>query len=160
MFNTLFSFAWRLFIPPPSVPPGAKFSFGSGQTISWLSINLQIGSRQPAPLLDWTLPQEYSSSDDGGTSFSPRCSKLSTFGIRRFCSQSGGRGRGSALLAGVADVHLLSWVSANCTVKKVIVFPVSSRIFTNRTLPGRELLNYPWPNRVWLVTSQVGTGKW
>ncbi len=42
---------------------------------------------------------------------------------------------------------------------KVIVFPVSSRDVTNQTLPGRELLNYSRPGRVWLVTSRLGTGK-
>jgi hypothetical protein len=45
------------------------------------------------------------------------------------------------------------------TVKKVIVFPVLNRDVTNQTLPGRELLNYYWPGRVWLVTSRLGTGK-
>ncbi len=45
------------------------------------------------------------------------------------------------------------------TVKKVIFFPVPSRDVTNHTLPGRELLKYFWPGRVWLVISRLGTGK-
>jgi hypothetical protein len=43
--------------------------------------------------------------------------------------------------------------------KKVIVFPVPSRDVTNQTLPGLELLKYSRPERVWLVTSRLGTGK-
>jgi hypothetical protein len=45
------------------------------------------------------------------------------------------------------------------TVKKVIVFPVPSRDGIEQILPGRELLNYSWPGRVWSVTSRLGTGK-
>ncbi len=45
------------------------------------------------------------------------------------------------------------------TVKKVIVFPVPSRGFTNKTPLGRELLNYSQPGRVWLMTFRLGTGK-
>ncbi len=45
------------------------------------------------------------------------------------------------------------------TVKKVIVFPVPSRAVTNQALPGRELLNYSLPERVWLVSSRLGMGK-
>ena len=47
----------------------------------------------------------------------------------------------------------------DCTVKKVSDFPVPSRDVTNQTLPGRELLNYSWPQRVWLVTYRLGVGK-
>jgi|688.fasta_scaffold537622_1 hypothetical protein len=46
-----------------------------------------------------------------------------------------------------------------CTVKKVIIFPVPSRDVTNQTLSGRELLNYSWPVRVWLVTKRLRAGK-
>jgi hypothetical protein len=45
------------------------------------------------------------------------------------------------------------------TVKKVIVFPVPKQDVTNQTLPGRELLYYSRPQRVWLVTFLLGTGK-
>jgi hypothetical protein len=45
------------------------------------------------------------------------------------------------------------------TVKKLCDFPILSRDVTNQTLPGREQLNYTPPGRVWLVTSQLGTGK-
>jgi hypothetical protein len=46
------------------------------------------------------------------------------------------------------------------TVKeKSIVFPFPRRDVTNQTLPGRELLNYSRPGRVWLVTPWLGTGK-
>jgi hypothetical protein len=45
------------------------------------------------------------------------------------------------------------------TVKKVIVFPVPSRDVSNQTLPGREEFNNYRPDRVWLVTSRLGTGK-
>ncbi len=44
------------------------------------------------------------------------------------------------------------------TVKKFLIFPVPRRDVTNQTLPGRELLHYSWPGRVWLVTSRLGTG--
>ncbi len=47
----------------------------------------------------------------------------------------------------------------DCTVKKVITFPVPSRDVTNEALPCRELLNYSQPGRVWLVTFRLGTGK-
>jgi hypothetical protein len=43
--------------------------------------------------------------------------------------------------------------------KFFIVFPVPSRDVTNQTLPGWELLNYFRLERVWLVTSRLGTGK-
>jgi hypothetical protein len=46
------------------------------------------------------------------------------------------------------------------TVKKVNNFPVPSRDVTDKTLPGRKLLNYSRPGRVWSVTSRLGTGKW
>ncbi len=49
-------------------------------------------------------------------------------------------------------------LSSMQTVKKVIVFPVPSRDVTNETLPGRELLHYSRPGRVWFVTSRLGTG--
>jgi hypothetical protein len=42
--------------------------------------------------------------------------------------------------------------------KKVIIIPVLSRDATNQALPGRELLNYSRPGRVWLMTSRLGTG--
>ncbi len=45
------------------------------------------------------------------------------------------------------------------TVKKVIVFPVPSRDVTDQTLPGGEYFNPSQPGRLWLVTSQLGTGK-
>jgi hypothetical protein len=45
------------------------------------------------------------------------------------------------------------------TVKKGNNFPVPSRDVTNETLSGRELFNYSRPDRVWFVTSQLGTGK-
>ncbi len=54
-------------------------------------------------------------------------------------------------------------VALNCltkyTVKIFNDFPVPSRDVTNQTLPGQEQLNYSRPGRVWLVTSQLGTGK-
>jgi hypothetical protein len=42
-----------------------------------------------------------------------------------------------------------------------MVFPVPSRDVTlaNKTLPDRELLNYSRTERVWFVTSRLGTGK-
>jgi hypothetical protein len=44
--------------------------------------------------------------------------------------------------------------------KKVIVFPSpAGRSLTNITPPGRELLYYFQPGRVWLLTSRLGTGK-
>jgi hypothetical protein len=47
-------------------------------------------------------------------------------------------------------------IRANGTLsKKVIVFPVLSRDVTNRTIPGRELLNYSRPGRVWLVKTRL-----
>jgi len=57
----------------------------------------------------------------------------------------------------VCDV--CSVVAVKHTIKKVIVFPVTSWDVTNQTLPGQELLNYSRPGRVWLVTSRLGTGK-
>ncbi len=45
------------------------------------------------------------------------------------------------------------------TVKKATGLPVPSRDVTIQTLPGRELLNYSRPGRVWSVTSRLGTGK-
>ncbi len=43
--------------------------------------------------------------------------------------------------------------------KKVCGFPVPSRDVTNQTLPGQEYFNYSRTERVWLVTSRLGTGK-
>jgi hypothetical protein len=43
--------------------------------------------------------------------------------------------------------------------KKVSDIPDPSCDVTNQTLPGREYFNNSWPSRVWLVTSQLGTGK-
>jgi hypothetical protein len=45
------------------------------------------------------------------------------------------------------------------TVKKVFVFPAPSRNVTNQTLPDWELLNYSWPERLWLLTSWLETGN-
>jgi hypothetical protein len=45
------------------------------------------------------------------------------------------------------------------SVKKVIVFPVPSRDVTNENLPGRKLLNYSRPGRIWFVTSRLESGK-
>jgi hypothetical protein len=42
------------------------------------------------------------------------------------------------------------------TVKNVTDFPIFSRNATNRTLPGREELNYSRPVGVWLVTTVWG----
>jgi|LakMenEpi03Aug12_release.lakeMendotaPanAssembly.Ray.scaffolds.fasta_scaffold2937772_1 hypothetical protein len=53
--------------------------------------------------------------------------------------------------------HKHSW-ALHCK-KKVSDIPVLSWDVTNQTLPGRELSNYSRPWRVWLVTSQLGTGK-
>ncbi len=43
--------------------------------------------------------------------------------------------------------------------KKVTDFPVPSRDVTNKTLPGGKKFYYSPPGRLWLVTSQLGTGK-
>jgi hypothetical protein len=43
--------------------------------------------------------------------------------------------------------------------KKGYRFSVPSRQVTNQTLPGRELFKSSRPGRVWLVTSQLVTGK-
>jgi hypothetical protein len=43
--------------------------------------------------------------------------------------------------------------------KKFLVFPVPSRDVTNQTPPGRELLNYSQPGKVWLVTSRLHRKK-
>jgi hypothetical protein len=51
------------------------------------------------------------------------------------------------------------FTSKVCTVKKIIVFPVLSRDITNQTHPGREILDYSRPGRVWSVTSHLGAGK-
>ncbi len=56
-------------------------------------------------------------------------------------------------------VNLVNFRFETTLWKKVIVFPVHSRDVTNQSLPGRELLNYSRPGRVWLVTSPLGTGK-
>jgi hypothetical protein len=44
------------------------------------------------------------------------------------------------------------------TVKKVIIFPGPSQDATNQALPGRELLNYFRPGRVWLVSGILAEG--
>jgi hypothetical protein len=44
-------------------------------------------------------------------------------------------------------------------LKKVIQFPVPSRDVTCQTLPGGELFNNSRSEKVWLVTSRMGTGK-
>jgi hypothetical protein len=59
----------------------------------------------------------------------------------------------------VFDLLLRSQYSHIYTVKKVSDFPVPSRDVTNQTLSGGEQFNYSRPGRVWLVTSQLGTGK-
>jgi hypothetical protein len=46
-----------------------------------------------------------------------------------------------------------------CTVKKGYRFSRPSRDVTYQTPPGRELFNYSQPERVWLVTSRLGTKK-
>ncbi len=53
-------------------------------------------------------------------------------------------------------VHLEWWLwygrhtqREACTEKKVSDIPVSCRYVTNQTLPGRELLNYSRPGKVW-----------
>jgi hypothetical protein len=56
-------------------------------------------------------------------------------------------------------VNKYSMNSNGYTVKKIIDIPVPSRDVTNKTLHGRELSNYSPLGRVWLVTSQMGTGK-
>jgi hypothetical protein len=45
-----------------------------------------------------------------------------------------------------------------CTITTSIIH-LHYALCTNQTLPGRELLNYSRPGRVWLVTSRLGTGK-
>jgi hypothetical protein len=55
--------------------------------------------------------------------------------------------------------HLLNIIIRLYTVERVFVFPVPSWDVTKQTLPGRELLHYSQQERVWLLTSRLGTGK-
>jgi hypothetical protein len=48
----------------------------------------------------------------------------------------------------LTQLSQLSGVAIHCK-KKVSGFPVPSRDVTDQTLPGRELLNYSRPGRVW-----------
>ncbi len=68
----------------------------------------------------------------------------------------------STVHSGISWTVIISFgtYKVHYTVKKVNGFPVPSRDVTNQTLSGREYLNYSWPGRVWLVTSQLGTRKW
>jgi hypothetical protein len=55
----------------------------------------------------------------------------------------------------LSPFHLLESADAICQPETKInyVIPV------NQTLPGRDLLNYSLPVRVWLLTSRLRTGK-
>ncbi len=71
MLNIQFSFAWRLFIPSPLPWREIQLWFWSDNFLALHKFADRISS---ALHHSWTLPQEYSSSsDDGGTSFTPRC---------------------------------------------------------------------------------------
>jgi hypothetical protein len=65
----------------------------------------------------------------------------------------------SAQQGALRGIHAHRNFAAPLHCKKHSDLPVPCRDVTNQTLPGQEKLNYYRPGRVWLVTSQLGTGK-